>query len=434
MNAKALFLIFDIIMTVYETVLICYMVGSKEDIKRHPFRVVLLYAIDTAIVVILTSFDIDIYLKQAISIIVLVVLSGWVYSISRMTVFIRYFLFMVVINISDSLGIIAGLLLEGSVYVYVEDVRFYQLEIYIACRALLFVLVWAMKKVTNRFDREVSIKEILPILFLGVGISVLFNNMESALTDSAKDSYIIGMIVGGCIVTGGALHYIITYDKGIKLQLKQREEELRNQELERRYSYYEDKMKAEERVRSIYHDMKNHLLLIGSQSEDNKNTQGMIEEIEEQIKDYENYYRTGNDFLNIILREKRQEANENSIDFSVSIRFQDGGFIQPLDISTIFGNALDNALEASLKLPPEQRLITVKADRFRDMLSIIIENNVTEEYRTAARNKKKDAFLHGFGLSNIQKSVRKYDGQYSVQYTKQQYVLSILIPVIAHKG
>ena len=50
-------------------------------------------------------------------------------------------------------------------------------------------------------------------------------------------------------------------------------------------------------------------------------------------------------------------------------------FMEPLDISTIFGNAIDNAIEASENLPEYKRLITVKAERVRDMLLITIENN-----------------------------------------------------------
>ena len=50
-------------------------------------------------------------------------------------------------------------------------------------------------------------------------------------------------------------------------------------------------------------------------------------------------------------------------------------FMEPLDISTIFGNALDNAIEASEALPEDKRLITVKAEQVRDMLLITVENN-----------------------------------------------------------
>lgn len=137
------------------------------------------------------------------------------------------------------------------------------------------------------------------------------------------------------------------------------------QRLQQQYAYYEDKRKAEEAVRRLYHDMKNHLLLLEKQDSP---------EIR-QIANYEDYIHTGNDFLDIIIRDKARQAKEDEVDFSAVIHFEQGGFLEPIDISTIFGNALDNALEASLKLPPEQRLVTVRAECVRDMLSVVVENN-----------------------------------------------------------
>ncbi len=135
------------------------------------------------------------------------------------------------------------------------------------------------------------------------------------------------------------------------------------------HSYYRDRLKEEERVRSIYHDLKNHLLILEAQSDSSGETQKTIQTLKAQIEGYETYQHTGNDFLDIILRDKFRISREKKIDFSAVVHFEDGSFLEPLDISTIFGNALDNAIEASEKLPEGQRLITVKAASVRDMLA-----------------------------------------------------------------
>ena len=54
-------------------------------------------------------------------------------------------------------------------------------------------------------------------------------------------------------------------------------------------------------------------------------------------------------------------------------------FIEPLDVSTIFGNGLDNAIEASEKLPEEQRAILVKAGKMQNFFSVLIENNCLQD-------------------------------------------------------
>ena len=199
------------------------------------------------------------------------------------------------------------------------------------------------------------------------------------------------------------------------------------QRLERQYAYYEEKRKSEEKVRALYHDMKNHLLLLESQ--DSPETRQMASQLRQQISEYEDYVRTGNDFLDIIVRDKAKQAKENQIDFSAVIHFEKGEFLKPMDISTIFGNALDNALEASLELPPEQRLITVKADCVRELLSIVVENNCAPDKGGYRQTSKKDIFLHGFGIRNIRNAVEKYSGQCLIRQEKGCFQMKILLPL-----
>lgn len=199
------------------------------------------------------------------------------------------------------------------------------------------------------------------------------------------------------------------------------------QALQQRHAYYEDKLKAEETVRRLYHDMKNHLLLLENQ--DSPETRQSAAELRRQIADYENYIHTGNDFLDIIIRDKAKQAQDNQIDFSAAIHFEQGDFLEPIDISTIFGNVLDNALEASLKLPPKERLITVKAECVRDMLSIIVENNCLPESESCERTSKEDKLLHGFGIRNIRRAVEKYDGQCLIRQGKGCFQVKLLLPL-----
>lgn len=201
------------------------------------------------------------------------------------------------------------------------------------------------------------------------------------------------------------------------------------QELEMQRNYYKDRIRDEERVCSIYHDMKNHLLLLQAQAGNGQEVQDSIQELKEQIQEYENYYRTGNEFLDIMIRDKAKIAQEKKIDFSAVISFESGAFLEPLDISTIFGNALDNAIEASEKLPEDSRMITVKAERVRDMLLITIENNILPGTKITEKTTKTDRFIHGFGLSNIKSAVGKYGGQCSIKSKDSKFMLKIIVPV-----
>lgn len=204
----------------------------------------------------------------------------------------------------------------------------------------------------------------------------------------------------------------------------------RAQELEMRQAYYRDRVSEEERVRSIYHDLKNHLLILQAQAEQGQALQTSVQELENRIQDYENYYHTGNEYLDIIIRDKARAAREKGIDFGVEISF--GGMehiMEPLDISTIFGNALDNAIEASGSLPEEQRLITIKGNRIHDLQIIVVENNVRPDCEVPAGTSKKDTFLHGFGLANINAAVEKYGGSCSTKVENGMFRVKVVIPI-----
>ena len=202
----------------------------------------------------------------------------------------------------------------------------------------------------------------------------------------------------------------------------------RVQQMETQRDYYKERIVEEERVRSIYHDLKNHLLVMESR-QNTAETRQMAETLRSQIADYEDYVHTGNEFLDIILKDKAAKAREKQIDFSALVDFKGMDFIEPLDISTIFSNAIDNAMEASERLPEDQRLVTVKAERVRDMLIITVENNTLPGTRPAEGTTKKDRFVHGFGIPNIKKAVEKYDGQCSFHQGDGTYLLKILIPI-----
>ena len=201
------------------------------------------------------------------------------------------------------------------------------------------------------------------------------------------------------------------------------------QELERKQDYYQERLQEEERVRSIYHDLKNHLLLLSAQTQPKEDLQNSIQGLKNQIREYENYYHTGNEFLDIIIRDKARAAQARNIDFSAVISLRDGAFLEPFDISTIFGNALDNSIEASEKLPEDRRLITVKAARIRDLLMITVKNNTLPQASIPRGTTKSNPFVHGFGLSNLKNAVQKYEGQCSLKAEDGVFTLKIAIPI-----
>lgn len=237
-----------------------------------------------------------------------------------------------------------------------------------------------------------------------------------------EDTAIVYPICGASIFSSFGCMYLASYI------YDSMQTAYRVQQMETQRNYYRERIKDEERVRSVYHDLKNHLLVLES-GQTTEAARQMAQTLRSQIADYEDYVHTGNEFLNIILRNKAANAREKQIDFSAMVDFNGIDFMEPFDISTIFGNAIDNAIEASEKLPEELRLITVRAERIRDMLIITVENHTMPDVSPVEGTTKKDRFIHGFGIPNIKNAVEKYGGQCSFRQENGTYRLKIIIPL-----
>lgn len=287
-------------------------------------------------------------------------------------------------------------------------------------RLLFWVGAWL---VLRRFLSKIS-SHLTLRMWLIVDMLVLasFVAIFTILYFMPEDTLISYPICGASIFSSFGCMYLASYI------CDSMQTSYRAQELQMQKDYYKDRIRDEERVRRIYHDMKNHLLILENQPGTDE-TRQTASRLREQIADYENYVHTGNEFLDIIIRDKSAKAREKHIDFNAVIHFENGDFMEPLDISTIFGNAIDNAIEASEKLPEDRRLITVKAAKVRDMLMITAENNMEPDSLPDEGTSKSDRFLHGFGIPNIRKAAEKYDGQCSISAKDGVFRLKVMIPV-----
>lgn len=329
--------------------------------------------------------------------------------------------------LTESVGLsIMGVIYHGNVMTQVDGTAIIKWQIYVFIMLLRLLFLIIAYRLLKNFKYDILAKDaaIVSISFLLV-FSVSFASTYGYLNLGASDTSLLDLITS---VLGVVFIVQFLYSRNVSyLREQEQRDKMQIVQLQQQFAYYQEKMKDEKRVRSIYHDLKNHLLVMESR-QNTEETRQMAETLRSQIADYEDYVHTGNEFLDIILKDKAAKAREKQIDFSAMVDFHGIDFMEPLDISTIFGNAIDNAIEASENLPEYKRLITVKAERVRDMLLITIENNTAPGNHLTEGTTKKDRFVHGFGIPNIKKAVEKYSGQCSFQQEERVYRLKILIP------
>ena len=108
-------------------------------------------------------------------------------------------------------------------------------------------------------------------------------------------------------------------------------------------------------------------------------------------------------------------------------------FLPVTDLCNIFGNALDNAIEAEIMEPEqEKRMIHVQVSAQRQFVHIKVENYISHEILMSGgfpKTTKRDRKNHGYGLKSIQHTVEKYQGNMAVGVDKNRFSLNIIIPI-----
>ena len=151
------------------------------------------------------------------------------------------------------------------------------------------------------------------------------------------------------------------------------------------------------------------------------------------IRIFDSRVSSGNEALDTILTEKRLLCEAEDITISCIADGQALSFMAPSDIYSLFGNALDNAIEAVREVSdPERRSISVIVRRVGDMASVHIENYFEGKVRFKNGlpvTTKSDAAYHGYGTRSMRKTVEKYDGTITMSARAQLFRVNIMIPI-----
>ena len=141
----------------------------------------------------------------------------------------------------------------------------------------------------------------------------------------------------------------------------------------------------------------------------------VLADIEREVNVYDSVVETGNEALDTILTEKSLTCSSEGIVLTVMADGAALDFMAPADIYALFGNALDNAIEAVRQVEdPERRTITLSVERTRGMVAVSLENYFALQPHFGEDGlpitSKRDGLNHGFGTRSIRAIAQRYDG------------------------
>lgn len=223
----------------------------------------------------------------------------------------------------------------------------------------------------------------------------------------------------------------IFYFVRVKGEEKNRILKMRNDMLE---ANYQSLRKIHDENRMMYHDFKNHMLVVYELIQEGKPKEAL-----EYINTYIHWelsinqrVDSGCKIIDIIVNCKNAEAVEKCIKFTYEIDYIGEIGIADIDMCALLANLLDNAIEACEKIEEKKRWIDLKIKRVNDMLFIWSENSMREDGKEGFnffQTNKENKVLHGLGMKSIDNVVKKYDGHKEYEIQKDRFQIYISIPI-----
>lgn len=209
-----------------------------------------------------------------------------------------------------------------------------------------------------------------------------------------------------------------------------RYQEQAEQQMRSQIQHMDEIILKQNELRALRHDMNSHLIALKRYFDqgDTVNGQKYISTLVNQFNHITQSISTGNNALDAIISVKQTLAESKGIIFKSRISVQENIPIAPEHLSVIFGNALDNAIEACDRLSSdEEKWITLVL--LQDSTNILckLTNSTPENNGNNLETCKDDKVNHGFGIQNMQRALEEYDAVVRSEQNGSQFTFSFVI-------
>ena len=254
------------------------------------------------------------------------------------------------------------------------------------------------------------------ICFLFWFLNRFFQRVYITKENLVTNTYLFAWLLIMMFLTGGIVLYYLLRRRW-KIQGENAVLQVKLSALEK-----ENQTTAEKLIqrRELIHDIKNHMRILYGyvEREEYTKAKNYLKYLYPDMETPDDEVFSGCDMLDRILNIKREEGETLGITSQFSSDDMTGLLLADIEICSLFGNLLDNAMEAQLMVPEEKRYISLKLRRHMNMLYIDISNPYLNELRMKNgrfQSTKEDGKEHGFGTRLIERIVARYQGEQLIE-------------------
>lgn len=302
---------------------------------------------------------------------------------------------------------------------------------------ILYIIVhifYANIKGTNISIFESILLSIVPVLSVVIMLTLI------SIQDINKISNAIDFLILFSSLSILVINIIIfyLYDYRDQKSKELNEAQLLLQKENDSVEYYKMLLQQDENQKILIHDIKRHFhslsILISENSFEQANkyikTLMNLSEFKTSLK------YCSNNLLNSIIYKYQRDAESHNIRFSVDIRSNSLDYLNDVDISILFGNLLENALEAASKVSNGNIELNVVNNLTSESTVITMINscrtNPFNDNSKKLKTTKQDEKRHGFGMRSIKNVISKYNGEFQVYYDEDNKAFHTIILIKSH--
>lgn len=268
---------------------------------------------------------------------------------------------------------------------------------------------------------------VLFILIFSTSIIAVFLIFRLSFNVQARYLYNLSVICSiGLLFT--TLFALYLYEHLANQSETIRKQQQYQQYLNTQIKHVDDILIGQKQLRKFKHDFINYEIGLKAylDNDDCDGAKEYLNNLSKGITSVENMIETGNIAFDAIINTKKAIAESKGIDFSVQIQLPAQLNIAPEDICIIFGNAMDNAIEACEKIPTKHRKIELTTI-YRDGQLFCKVFNSSNSADNNMKTTKKDKENHGLGLDNIRATLGKYGSEPEISFVNDGFVLKFVV-------
>lgn len=298
-----------------------------------------------------------------------------------------------------------------------------------AASVLLFLIsVTAVRHISGSDDYQHMVFEwkqtfllmITPIASIIVLLSLLYGK-------TAHDKMVVVICI--CMLAIN-LSIFYLYHEMLRSYMHLRERDIYKQQTELYQNQMEVIMESQGRIRSLRHDMKNHILALQAAAENGsrEEMQEYLTKMQEFMINPAEYAATGNETIDSVLNYKIRRAKESLNVVETKISVPEKLSLSSFDLNVILGNLLDNAIEAAIQT--EEKRLEIRMSVEKGVLFLTVGNSYYEKSlgkRGVFKTTKADKDNHGIGMKNVQAIVEKYHGDMEIACDDGYFEVEIML-------